>query len=189
MILMIDNYDSFTFNIFQYFKELEQKIKVFRNDQISLKTISRLSFDALIISPGPRTPDKTGCSNDAIKFAIKNRIPVFGICLGLQCIGKIFGSTIIHAPNPVHGKTSKIYHNGKNIFSNIPSPFKATRYHSLILAPKSIPKTIEVTAKTKDNIIMAIQHKTLPIYGVQFHPESALSEYGHQILKNFLNLI
>jgi len=189
MLVMIDNYDSFTFNIVQYFKELKQDIKVFRNNQISIEELFNISFDALIVSPGPCTPSKAGISNDAIKVASERNIPVFGICLGYQCIGEIFGGSIDHAPYLMHGKTSAIYHDSEGIFSNIPSPFNAVRYHSLALTPDSVPNCLKVTAKTKDNIIMAIQHKYLPVYGVQFHPESILSEHGHKILQNFLNLV
>ncbi len=189
MLVMIDNYDSFTFNIVQYFKELKQEIKVFRNNQISLEEIFSLPLKALIVSPGPCSPSKAGISNSAIKTAAEKGIPVFGICLGFQCIGEIFGGKISHAPYLMHGKISEIHHNGQGIFSNIPSPFKAVRYHSLALEPESVPKCLAITAKTNDNIIMAVQHKTLPIHGVQFHPESILSEHGHQLLLNFLELI
>lgn len=186
---MIDNYDSFTFNIVQYFKELKQEIKVFRNNQISIEDIFKLPLKALIISPGPCFPSKAGISNNAIKTAAKKNIPVLGICLGYQCIGEIFGGSIIHAPYLMHGKISEIYHKNEGIFTNIPSPFKAVRYHSLALDRKTVPACLKITAKTNDNVIMAVQHKTLPIHGVQFHPESILSEHGHKLLQNFLDLI
>ena len=189
MLVMIDNYDSFTFNIVQYFKELEQEIKIYRNNMISTEDIFNLPLKALIVSPGPCTPSKAGISNNAIRTAADKGIPVLGICLGYQCIGEIFGGKITHAPYLMHGKISEIHHNKEGIFSNIPSPFKAVRYHSLALEPSTIPECLKITATTNDNVIMAVQHKTLPIHGVQFHPESILSEHGHQLFQNFLDLI
>ena len=189
MLVMIDNYDSFTFNIVQYLKELKQEIKVFRNNQVSIDEIFSLPLNAIVISPGPCSPSKAGISNDIIKTAADKNIPVLGICLGYQCIGEIFGGVITHAPYLMHGKTSKIYHNQTGIFANLPSPFNAVRYHSLALEPNTVPECLTVTAKTDDDIIMAVQHKSLPIHGVQFHPESILSEHGHQLLQNFLDLI
>ena len=189
MLAMIDNYDSFTFNIVQYFKELKQELEVFRNDQITVEKLFSLDFDALIVSPGPCSPSQAGISNKAIEAAAQKNIPVLGICLGYQCIGEIFGGTITHAPYLMHGKISEIYHNQEGIFKNIPSPFKAVRYHSLALAPETTPNSLKITAKTHDGVIMAVEHKKYPIYGVQFHPESILSEHGHQLLQNFLDLI
>ena len=196
MLIIIDNYDSFTFNVVQYFKQLQQEVRVLKNDQISAKKLFDFPLNALVVSPGPCTPSQAGISNDAIKIAIEKRIPVLGVCLGYQCIGEIFGGRIIHAPCPMHGKISEIYHDGKTIFDKIPSPFKAVRYHSLILESKALPECLDVIAITNDiasggidcNVPMAIQHKTLPVYGVQYHPESVLSEYGHQVLQNFLSL-
>lgn len=190
MILMIDNYDSFTYNIVQYFKELNQDITVIRNDETDINTVfDKFKFSSIVISPGPCTPEKAGISCDLIKKAAEKHIPLLGICLGFQSIGHVFGGRIIHAPTLMHGKTSKIYHNAEGIFSDIPSPYNATRYHSLIIAPESIPKCLKVTAKTIDGIIMGIQHTSLPIFGVQFHPESILTEHGHKLLENFINIV
>ena len=190
MILMIDNYDSFTYNIVQYFKELNQDINVIRNDQATVDEILKNEkFDAVIISPGPCTPKEAGISCELIKKVSNQKIPLLGICLGFQAIGTVFGGKIAHAPELMHGKTSKIYHNSEGIFKDIPSPYNATRYHSLVIAPNTLPDTLKVTAKTIDGVIMGIQHITLPIYGVQFHPESILTEYGHKLLKNFINTI
>jgi len=190
MILMIDNYDSFTYNIVQYFKELNQNIDVVRNDQTTAdKIFTENKFDAIVISPGPCTPKKAGISCDVIRKASEHSIPILGICLGFQSIGYVSGAEIIHAPTLMHGKTSKIYHNSEGIFRNIPSPYSATRYHSLVISPSSIPDCLKVTAKTIDGVIMGIQHKTLPIYGVQFHPESILTEYGHRLLENFIDIV
>jgi anthranilate synthase component II len=189
MILMIDNYDSFTYNIVQYFKELNQEINVIRNDQATVDEIlNNKNFDAIVISPGPCTPNEAGISCELIKKAADSRIPILGICLGFQSIGHVFGGKITHAPELMHGKTSKIYHNSEGIFKDIPSPYNATRYHSLVIAPSSLPDTLKVTARTIDGVIMGIQHKSLPIYGVQFHPESILTEYGHKLLENFIDL-
>ena len=189
MILMIDNYDSFTYNIVQYFKELKQKVNVVRNDQTSVNDILKnKNFDAIVISPGPCTPKEAGISCELIKKASESKIPILGICLGFQSIGHVFGSSIIHAPELMHGKTSKIYHNSEGIFKDIPSPYDATRYHSLVIKPNSIPKELAVTARTIDGVIMGIQHKVLPIFGVQFHPESILTEYGYKLLNNFIDL-
>ncbi|MCP4177793.1 MAG: aminodeoxychorismate/anthranilate synthase component II [bacterium] len=188
MLVMIDNYDSFTYNIVQYFKELNQDITIFRNDKITCKNLFEKKMDALIVSPGPCTPQKAGISCEAIKIASTKNIPVFGICLGFQSIGEVFGAKVVHAPYLMHGKTSKIYHNNTDIFRGLPSPFNATRYHSLAIAPDTVPDSLEVTAKTEDGVIMGIKHKKYPIYGVQFHPESILTEHGHDMLSNFLNI-
>lgn len=188
MLLMIDNYDSFTYNIVQYLGELGCPPEVYRNDKISMEKLSQLPIKALVLSPGPCTPKEAGISCDAIKFSASRRIPVFGVCLGHQCIGEVFGSKIVHAPSLMHGKTSKIIHNGKGIFKDVPDRFTATRYHSLVIELESISPDLEVTGKTEDNVIMAVQHRSLPVYGVQFHPESILTEHGHKILSNFLEL-
>ena len=189
MILMIDNYDSFTYNIVQYFKELNQEIKVIRNDESTTEEIlTRNAFNAIVISPGPCTPKEAGISCEVIKKAAEFKIPLLGICLGFQSIGHVFGGQIVHAPELMHGKTSKIYHNSEGIFESIPSPYNATRYHSLVIAPNTLPECLKVTAKTIDGIIMGIQHKNLPIYGVQFHPESILTEHGHKLLANFIKI-
>ena len=187
MILMIDNYDSFTYNLVQYLGEMGQELKVFRNDEISLKEIEKLKPGRIVISPGPGSPKDAGISKEAIKnFGPK--IPVLGVCLGHQCIGEVFGGKILGAKRLMHGKTSPIYHDGKGIFKNIDNPFIATRYHSLLVERKSLPKDLIVTAETKEKEIMGLQHKKYPIYGVQFHPESILTQAGKEILRNFLNL-
>ena len=189
MILMIDNYDSFTFNIVQYFKELGQDIEVVRNNKYSVDEIfQKYEFEALVISPGPCTPKEAGISCKMIQKAAELKIPTLGICLGFQSIGAVFGGEIVHAPLLMHGKTSKVYHNSEDVFSEIPSPYNATRYHSLVIAPQSLPSCLKVTAKTVDGVIMGISHKTLPIFGVQFHPESILTEHGHKLFDNFIKI-
>ena len=189
MLLMIDNYDSFTYNIVQYFLELGKDIEIIRNDSVSIGELFEETFSALIVSPGPCTPKKAGITCAAIRKASDLNIPVFGICLGLQAICEVFGGSIKKAPEVMHGKTSMIYHNGKDIFFGIPSPFKGMRYHSLVLDKSTIPKTLEITARTESDVIMGVKHRNKKIYGVQFHPESILSEYGHKILQNFLDII
>lgn len=187
MILVIDNYDSFTYNLVQYLGELGQKIKVFRNDKISVAEIKRLKPSFIVISPGPGTPEDAGMSNDCIK-ELYDKIPILGVCLGHQCIGHCFGAKIVKAKNLMHGKTSLIYHNKKDIFKGIPSPFEATRYHSLIIKPSTLPKELIVTAQTKEKEIMGVRHKKFPLFGVQFHPESILTSEGKNLLKNFLEI-
>ncbi len=188
MILMIDNYDSFTYNIVQYMGELGFPPEIIRNRDISESDFASMKVDKLIISPGPCTPREAGISCDAIRYFSSKSIPTLGICLGHQCIGEVFGGTVIHSPYLMHGKVSEIHHSGSGIFKDIPSPYKATRYHSLTIERESFPDVLEITAETSDKIIMGIKHKTLPVYGVQFHPESILTEYGHKLLENFLNL-
>ncbi|HBC85533.1 MAG TPA: anthranilate/aminodeoxychorismate synthase component II [Lentisphaeria bacterium] len=188
MFLMIDNYDSFTYNLVQYFGELGSPPEVVRNDKTTVKALSKLPIKALIVSPGPCSPSEAGISCEAIRYFSSRKIPVLGVCLGHQCVGQVFGGRIIHAPNLMHGKVSKIVHSGKGIFKGIPDKFTATRYHSLVIDPKKVPEELEVTARTSDGVIMAVQHKSLPVYGVQFHPESILTEHGHKLLKNFLKL-
>ena len=186
MLLMIDNYDSFTFNLVQYFRELGQEVVVRRNDAVSISEIEALSPDYLVISPGPCTPDQSGISLAAIE-SFAGRIPMLGVCLGHQAICQVFGGKIIRAPKVVHGYTSEIYHTGLGLFDNLPSPLTATRYHSLIIDTESLPEIFEITAWAgAENLIMGIQHKQLPIHGIQFHPESVLTEQGHQMLQNFL---
>lgn len=187
MILVIDNYDSFTYNLVQYIGEREKDIKVVRNDKITISEIKRLSPLCIIISPGPGRPADAGISCEIIR-EFKGLIPILGVCLGHQCIGEVFGGKIVEAPRLMHGKTSEIFHNGTFIFKDIPNPFIATRYHSLIIEPRSIPDCLEITAKTKEDEIMGIRHKEYPIFGVQFHPESILTTEGKNILYNFLNL-
>lgn len=188
-VLVIDNYDSFTYNLVQYLGELKQDVEVFRNDQITLEEIKKLNPSHIVISPGPGRPDDAGISKELIK-EFGGKIPILGVCLGHQCIGEVYSGKIINAPILMHGKTSEIYHEGNSIFSEIPNPFTATRYHSLIVDLKSIEKApLKVTAKTKDNLVMALQHKEFKnLIGVQFHPESILTEHGHKLLKNFLEL-
>ena len=188
MILMIDNYDSFTYNIVQYLGELGSKPEVVRNDCISLDELKNMQIEKLIVSPGPCTPKEAGVSCEAIRYFSEKRIPILGVCLGHQCIGEVFGGKIVHAPYLMHGKVSKVFHNGDGIFKGIPSPYEATRYHSLVIEPESKPDCLDVTAKTDDDIIMAVQHREYPVYGVQYHPESILTEYGHKLLENFLQL-
>jgi anthranilate synthase/aminodeoxychorismate synthase-like glutamine amidotransferase len=186
MILVIDNYDSFTFNLVQYIGEIyKNEIKVFRNDKITLEQIRELSPKAIIISPGPCTPKEAGISVDVIK-TFGHKIPVLGVCLGHQSIGVAFGGKVVRAPTVMHGKVSEIYHDGKKIYKGIPNPFIATRYHSLIIEKSSLPPCLKITSHTKDDIIMGVRHKRYPIEGVQFHPESILTKSGKDILKNFL---
>jgi len=194
MLLMIDNYDSFTFNLVQYFRELGQEVLVQRNDSLSLTDIEALSPDYLVISPGPCTPDESGISLEAIRHFSK-KIPILGVCLGHQAISQAFGGKIIRAPEVVHGYTSNIYHSETGLFQQLPSPFTATRYHSLLIERETLADEFEITAWTevdsdeegaKQSLIMGIQHKLLPIHGIQFHPESILTEHGHKILLNFL---
>lgn len=184
MVLVIDNYDSFTYNIVQYLGELGQEIQVYRNDQITIEEIRALKPNHIVISPGPGAPDDGGVSQDVIR-ELGTEIPILGVCLGHQCIGNVFGGTVTRAPRLMHGKVSPVHHNGKGIFSGIPSPFTATRYHSLIV--EDIPDELEVLATTAEEEVMGLRHKKYPITGVQFHPESILTEYGHEMLQNFLD--
>ena len=187
MLLMIDNYDSFTYNLVQYFYGLDQEVEVHRNDEISLEEIKRRKPDYIVISPGPCTPKEAGISVEIIKN-FKYEKPILGVCLGHQCIGSAFGSKIIPAKELMHGKLSNIKHKGSGIFSNIPNKFKATRYHSLAIEEETMSDDLEVNARTEDGTIMAIQHKNLPIVGLQFHPESISTEHGLQMLSNFLEM-
>ncbi|MFH2139083.1 MAG: aminodeoxychorismate/anthranilate synthase component II [Candidatus Omnitrophota bacterium] len=186
MILLIDNYDSFTYNLVQYFGELKQKISVVRNDKTTLDKITRLKPDHIVISPGPCTPKEAGLSCAIVKkFA--GKVPLLGVCLGHQCIGYAFGAKIVKANVLMHGKTSRIFHDKKSIFKNIPNPFVATRYHSLIIKENTLPDVFKITARTKEGTIMGIEHRKFPIWGVQFHPEAILTVEGKHILANFLN--
>lgn len=188
MILMIDNYDSFTYNLVQYFGSLKADVKVYRNDALTVDEIRRMKPQKIVISPGPGRPEDAGISIDIIK-ELGPDIPILGVCLGHQGIGYAFGGKIISAKRLMHGKTSMIKHNGRGIFKDIPDPFEATRYHSLVIDPKHVPDCLDVIAKTTDDKeIMGVQHKTYPIYGVQFHPESILTKQGINILRNFLQL-
>jgi len=186
MFLMIDNYDSFVYNLVRYFEELGEKIVVYRNDKITFADIKRIKPEAIIISPGPKTPECAGNCIDIVE-EFKGSIPILGICLGHQIIGKVFGCKIICGREPVHGKVSVIRHSGKYMFRNIVSPMNVTRYHSLIIARDSLPESLEITSETEDGVIMGIRHKSYIIEGVQFHPEAELTQYGHEILKNFIN--
>jgi anthranilate synthase/aminodeoxychorismate synthase-like glutamine amidotransferase len=185
MILMIDNYDSFTYNLVQYLGELGQDVKVYRNDKITINQIKRLKPAKILISPGPGRPEDAGISCAVIK-ELEGKVPILGVCLGHQCIGYVYGGKIINARKLMHGKTSLIYHNRKEIFRGIPNPFEATRYHSLIVERSSLPGCLEITAKTKEGEIMGLKHKIFPTWGVQFHPESILTRCGKDILANFL---
>ncbi len=187
MLLMLDNYDSFTYNLVQYFGELGEDVRVYRNDQITLEQIDALAPDHICISPGPRSPAEAGLSIDVIK-RYAGKIPILGVCLGHQAIGAAFGGDIIRAKEIMHGKTSEITHRGTDIFKGLPSPYTVIRYHSLAIDRATLPDCLEVTAETADGEIMGVRHKTLPIYGVQFHPESVLSEHGHALLRNFIEL-
>jgi anthranilate synthase component II len=185
MLLMIDNYDSFTYNLVQYFGELEQEVVVFRNDEVSLDEIAALRPAHIVISPGPCTPKEAGISVPLIqRFAPE--IPILGVCLGHQSIGEAFGGRIVHAKQVMHGKVSLIHHGGRGVFRGLREPFEATRYHSLVIERESLPAVLEVTAWTDDGEIMGVQHKKLPIHGVQFHPESILTEFGHELLRSFV---
>jgi anthranilate synthase component 2 len=185
MLLMIDNYDSFTYNLVQYFGELGQQVHVARNDQIALDEIDKLGPDSICISPGPCTPNEAGVTLDLIaRFGA--RIPILGVCLGHQAIGQAYGGTVVRARELMHGKTSRIEHGGKGVFAGLPSALVATRYHSLAVRKSDLPECLEITAWTQDGEIMGLRHKTLAVEGVQFHPESIATEYGHEMLRNFL---
>jgi len=189
MILVLDNYDSFTYNLVQYLGELGADLKVFRNDKITVKEVQKLKPAKILLSPGPGEPKDAGISEDLI-MSVNGKIPILGVCLGHQSIGEAFGGKIVLAKRIMHGKTSMIYHNGKDIFKGVKNPFEATRYHSLVVERKSLPKVLAITAETKDKDreIMGLKHKTYPVWGVQFHPESILTGEGKKILKNFLEL-
>ncbi len=184
-VLMIDNYDSFTYNIVQYLGELGARVKVVRSKEVDMDSLIKISPPKVIISPGPGWPEEAGVSIEAIIY-FSGKCPILGVCLGHQCIGQAFGAKIRHAKRIMHGKVSLIKHNGKGLFKGVPQGFKATRYHSLVIDEKTLPKEFLVSAKSEDNEIMAIEHKKLPVFGVQFHPESILTEYGKKILENFL---
>ncbi len=184
MLVMIDNYDSFTYNLVQYLGELGEEIVVFRNDRVSLDEIQKLSPDRIVISPGPGIPEDGGISNQVIR-EMGASIPLLGVCLGHQCIAHVYGGRVDRAPRLMHGKTSNVYHNGRGLYNGVPSPFKATRYHSLIVE-EPLPEILEISAFTRDGEIMGLRHKEHPVSGVQFHPESILTEHGKRILSNFL---
>ena len=187
MLLMIDNYDSFTYNLVQYFGELGEDIRVFRNDKITIKEIELMNPEKIVISPGPCTPKEAGISVELIQY-FAGKIPILGVCLGHQSIGAAFGGEIIRAPRLMHGKTSMILHDGKTIFEGLPNPFEATRYHSLVIRRETLPDCLEITAWTDTGEIMGVRHKEVVIEGVQFHPESILTKVGKDLLRNFLKL-
>jgi len=187
MLVMIDNYDSFTYNLVQYLGELGEEVKTFRNDEISLEELEALNPDRIMLSPGPCTPNKAGISLAAIdRFA--GKLPLMGVCLGHQSIGQAFGGKVVHAKQIMHGKTSQIEHTNSGVFKELENPFIVTRYHSLVVERESLPDCLEITAWTEDGEIMGLKHKELPIEGVQFHPESILTEHGHALLQNFINM-
>ena len=185
MLLVIDNYDSFTYNLVQYLGELGEEVRVVRNDEIAAADIAGLAPSKIVISPGPCTPNEAGISLEVIR-SYAGKIPILGVCLGHQAIGQAFGGTIVRAARVMHGKTSKIFHDGRGVFTGLPNPFEATRYHSLLIERTSVPDCLEVTARTADEEIMAVRHKSLPVEGVQFHPESFLTTSGKDLLRNFL---
>lgn len=192
MLLMIDNYDSFTYNLVQYFGELGEEILVYRNDKISIQEIENLAPERIVVSPGPCTPNEAGISIELIEH-FKGKLPLLGVCLGHQSIGQAFGGRIVHAKEIMHGKTSEIYHNNSDVFAGLDNPFTATRYHSLVIEQETLPDCFEVTAWTQNeegevDEIMGVRHKKFAISGVQFHPESILTSYGHELLKNFLEI-
>ena len=187
MILVIDNYDSFTYNLVQYFGELGAEPLVRRNDQITLEEIRELAPERICISPGPCSPAEAGISNDVIR-TFAGKYPILGVCLGHQCMGHVYGGEVVRAGRLMHGKTSPILHNGKDLFAGLPSPFEATRYHSLLVKRETFPDCLEITAETAEGEIMGLRHRELPLWGVQFHPESILTQHGKELLANFLKL-
>ncbi|MBF0445842.1 MAG: aminodeoxychorismate/anthranilate synthase component II [Magnetococcales bacterium] len=186
MLLMIDNYDSFTYNLVQYFGQLSATVEVFRNDAITISEIEQLKPDHIVLSPGPCTPDQAGVTLAIIKH-FAGKIPILGVCLGHQAIGQAFGGEVIRAPFVMHGKVSKVHHTQKGVFANLPNPFTATRYHSLVVKKETLPDCLMITGWTEDGLIMGLKHKTMAVEGVQFHPESILTDRGHDLLANFLN--
>jgi anthranilate synthase/aminodeoxychorismate synthase-like glutamine amidotransferase len=188
-VLVIDNYDSFVYNLVQYLGELGAEPVVHRHDALDLDALVDLAPDAVLVSPGPGRPEDSGVSNDAIRHFGDVGVPVLGVCLGHQCIGALYGGDVVRAPQVMHGKTSTITHDGRGVFAGVPSPLTATRYHSLVVERSSVPDVLEVTAESEDGLVMGLRHRTLPVEGVQFHPESILTESGHDLLGNFLSLV
>lgn len=186
-VTLIDNYDSFTFNLVHYFGQLGANVTVHRNDAVSVAEVVAAAPDAIVLSPGPCTPNEAGVCMDLIRAAAES-IPIFGVCLGHQSIGAVFGGEVVRAPLPIHGKMATILHGGETVFRGIEGPFQATRYHSLVVRRETLPGCLRITAETPDGLIMALSHATLPVHGVQFHPESITSQHGHKILRNFLDL-
>jgi anthranilate synthase component 2 len=185
MLLMIDNYDSFTYNLVQYLGELGQEVKVFRNDEISLAEVARMKPERIVLSPGPCTPNEAGITLQLIK-ELSGEVPILGVCLGHQAIGQAFGGKVVRAKQVMHGKTSQVEHTGKGVFRDLPAGFIATRYHSLVIERESVPECLEITASSEDGEIMGVRHREFEVEGVQFHPEAILTEHGHHLLKNFL---
>jgi len=185
MLLLIDNYDSFTYNLYQYLAELGAEIMVCRNDQVTLDEIEAMRPDAIVISPGPCTPNEAGLSCQIIA-TFGARIPTLGVCLGHQAVGQVYGGNVVRAPKPMHGKTTLMYHQGQGVFQHLPIPFEANRYHSLIVERSTLPNELEITAETADGLIMGLRHRTYPVEGVQFHPESIMTPVGKDLLRNFL---
>ncbi|EMK00087.1 MULTISPECIES: aminodeoxychorismate/anthranilate synthase component II [unclassified Leptospira] len=189
MILLVDNYDSFTYNLYQYFSQIGNKVEVFRNDKIDLNEIKRLDPKGIVLSPGPGRPEDSRVCIDILK-ELAGQLPILGVCLGHQAIGLVNGGKIVNAPTIMHGKVSLIEHDGKDIYKSLPSPFLATRYHSLVIQPESLPDVLEVSSKTEDGIIMGVRHKTKPhLYGVQFHPESIMTQNGLELVRNFSRIV
>ncbi|HKF37984.1 MAG TPA: aminodeoxychorismate/anthranilate synthase component II [Ktedonobacteraceae bacterium] len=187
MLLLLDNYDSFTYNLYQYLAELGADVEVCRNDQVSLDEIERMQPARIVISPGPCTPNEAGLSCDVIA-TLGPHIPTLGVCLGHQAVGQVYGGRVVRAPQPMHGKTSMIYHRRQGVLRNLPLPFEANRYHSLIVERSSLPAELEITAETADGLIMGLRHRSHPVQGVQFHPESIMTPLGKELLRNFLEL-
>ena len=187
MILLIDNYDSFTYNLYQYLTELGGQVEVHRNDQISVEDCLLMAPERVVISPGPCSPKEAGISVDLVR-AFEGKAPLLGVCLGLQCIGEAYGGVVDYAGEIMHGKTSQVLHDGKGVFAGLPDPFEAIRYHSLAITPDSVPDVLEVSARTERGVIMGARHRELPIEGVQFHPESIMTQHGHALLQNFLDM-
>jgi anthranilate synthase component II len=187
MLLLIDNYDSFTYNLFHYLGELGAEVVVKRNDALTAQEALGMGAEGIVLSPGPCTPNEAGICLEVIREA-KGRVPILGVCLGHQAIGQVYGGRVVRAPSPMHGKLSRIHHTGKSVFRGLNNDFEATRYHSLTIAPESMPDALEITAKADDGVIMGVMHKSHPVHGVQFHPESIASENGHALLANFLTL-
>ena len=188
MILLIDNYDSFTYNLYQYLCELGADVTVARNDKISLEEIEAMDPQGIVVSPGPCTPKEAGISGEVV-LRFGEKLPVLGVCLGHQTIGYAYGGVVERAPEIMHGKTSMVYHDGKGLYEGLPNPFEAIRYHSLIVNPESLPDFLEVTSRTGDGIVMGVRHKSLPVEGVQFHPESIMTRVGHDLLRNYLKRV
>ena len=188
MILLIDNYDSFTYNLYQYLCELGADVRVERNDKITLEEIEDMAPDGIVVSPGPCTPREAGISGEVVK-RFGEKLPVLGVCLGHQTIGYAYGGVVERAPEIMHGKTSMVHHDGKGVYEGLPNPFEAIRYHSLMVKPDTLPDFLEVTSRTEDGIVMGVRHKSLPVEGVQFHPESIMTKVGHDLLRNYLNSV